>query len=1081
MRLRYQSSRYLCYLALALLACTTSVSAESPEIKFDRDIRPILADKCYFCHGPDKEHQEADLRLDVESDARAVITAGDPTSSELITRILATDDSQMPPKEAKKELSPEEISLLKRWVQEGAEWSQHWSFSAPTKAGTKSTKARDVIDEWIAKQIPTNNLADEASREKLLRRVTYDLTGMPPTLAELDAFLADTSPDAYETVVDRLLASPRYGQRMGLAWLDAARYGDTSVYHADGPRDMWGWRDAIVDAYNQNMPFDEFSIAQIAGDLLPEGTAQQKVLAGFNRNNGTTDEGGAFAEEYRVEYAVDRVKTTSTVWMGLTMECAQCHDHKYDPISQEEYYKFFAFFNVSSDGGMQTRRGNAAPTMEIPDPAKQAELPNVQNQLTASKKRLTEVAANCGPGFEKWLEQIKSEEKDVVASPAGNILYLPLTEGSKNKTKSALTLAASQGADTEAAEGTDKVDGADKVEGAAKIDKAVASSLITANIKGKAEWIADRGDFTLKFNGSNWVDAGSVGDFERSDSFSYGGWIKPAKNGGQGALIAKMDDGNKYRGFDLLAGNGPVSVHLVHTWPDNAIKVTTKKKMEADKWHHVFAVYDGSSKASGIKIYVDGQEWEWKIEQDRLKDTIKTEKTLLVGSRHPGSRLKAQVDDIRIYDRALDIAQVQLLADANPITELLAIAESDRTDAQNETIKKHYLTTEDKEYPGLLKEQKDLESRITELKKPLTTVMVMGNQPKPRKTFILNRGAYDSPTEQEVSAGTLGVLPAMDETAPRNRLGMSQWLFSAQHPLTSRVTINRYWQMLFGRGLVSTPEDFGAQGDFPTHPELLDWLAVDFLENDWNVKRILKEMVLSRTYRQSSASTTDAYRADPDNHLLSRGPRFRLQGEFIRDTALTLGGLLNDEMGGAGVKPYQPPGLWAEVGLGGNPRFTQDHGEKLYRRSIYTYWKRSAPPPSMQIFDAPTREKCIIRRARTNTPLQALVTLNDTQFVEASRHMAERLIREGGTTVEDRVAYGFRLATSRYPTKNETAVLQRVFNNASKKYSDNPEAAANLLSVGESKRDESLPTHEHAAWTIVSSSLLNLDETLTRE
>jgi len=1079
MLLRHQSYHYPGYLAFLLLACTTSFGAESAEIKFDRDIRPILSDKCYFCHGPDKEHQEADLRLDVEADARAVIKAGDPADSELIRRILATDDSQMPPKETKKELSPEEILLLKRWVQEGAAWSQHWSFSAPGKSNTKSSSARDVIDELISKQTPNGGFADEAMREKLLRRVTYDLTGMPPTIAELDSFLADTSPDAYETVVDRLLASPRYGQRMGLAWLDAARYGDTSVYHADGPRDMWGWRDAIVDAYNQNMPFDEFSIAQIAGDLLPEGTTQQKVLAGFNRNNGTTDEGGAFAEEYRVEYAVDRVKTTSTVWMGLTMECAQCHDHKYDPISQEEYYKFFAFFNVSSDGGMQTRRGNAAPTMEIPDPAKQAELPHVETQLAATKTRLTEVAANCGPAFAKWLEQVQSEEKEAVALPEGNILYLPFTEGSKNKTKSALTLSTSKVTAVEKESGEEKDPDEEKKSEEEKA--AGASTLITADIKGKPEWIADRSDFTLKFNGSNWVDAGAVGDFDRTDSFSYGGWIKPAKKSGQGALIAKMDDGNKYRGFDLLAGNSPVSVHLIHTWPDNAIKVTTKKKLEADKWHHVFAVYDGSSKASGIKIYVDGQEWEWKIEQDRLKDTITTEKTLLVGSRHPGSRLKAQVDDIRIYDRALEIAQVQLLADANPIAELLAIAESDRTDAQNETMKKHYLATEDKEYPGLLKQQKDLESKITELKKPLTTVMVMGNQPKPRKTFILNRGAYDSPTDQEVTPGTLGVLPAMSDDAPKNRLGMSQWLFSAQHPLTSRVAINRYWQMLFGRGLVSTPEDFGAQGDFPTHPELLDWLAVDFRENGWNVKRILKEMVLSRTYRQSSASTTESYRKDPDNHLLGRGPRFRLQGEFIRDTALTLSGLLNDEMGGAGVKPYQPPGLWAEVGLGGNPRFTQDHGDKLYRRSIYTYWKRSAPPPSMQIFDAPTREKCIIRRARTNTPLQALVTLNDTQFVEASRHMAERLIREGGKTVEDRVAHGFRLATSRYPTANETAVLKRIFDNALKKYSDNPEAAAKLLSVGEAKRDESLPTHEHAAWTIVSSSLLNLDETLTRE
>ncbi len=1049
--------RYLSSLTLVLSTFTITSADDLSEVQFDRDIRPILADKCFFCHGPDKENQEADLRLDLEANALAVIKAGNPDESELIARILATDEGQMPPKETNKELSDREVALLKKWVKEGASWSQHWSFSAPTKADTQSQSAHEVIDEFIAKTTPTGKLTAEASKEKLLRRVTYDLTGMPPTLAELDAFLADQSPNAYETVVDRLLASLRYGERMGLAWLDAARYGDTSVYHADGPRDMWGWRDAVVDAYNRNMPFDKFSIAQLAGDLLPEADQTQKILAGFNRNNGTTDEGGAFAEEYRVEYAVDRVKTTSTVWMGMTMECAQCHDHKYDPISQEEYYKFFAFFNVSSDGGMQSRRGNAAPTMAIQDPVKQKQVPDVESLLAQSKARSNEISENCGPALEKWITNRKLQEKETVPFPKGCLLHLPFSEGKGKKVKSEVSL------DTPAS------------------DESLAKPQITADIKGKVEWIADRNDSTLKFNGSNWVDAGAVADFERTDSFSYGGWIKPAKNSAQGALIAKMDDGNKYRGFDLYAGSSPVSVHLVHTWPDNAVKVTTKKKLETDKWQHVFAVYDGTSKASGIKIYVNGEEWEWNIEQDRLKDTIKTTKTLLIGSRHPGSRLKAQVDDIRIYDRALDLQEVQRLADADPIAELLAIADNDRTDAQNTTIKNHYLTTQNEEYPKLLKKQNELQNKITELKKPLTTVMVMGNQEKPRKTFILNRGAYDSPTDREVSPGTIAALPAMKDDAPKNRLGMAQWLFSAEHPLTSRVTINRYWQMLFGRGLVSTPEDFGAQGDFPSHPELLDWLAVDFREHDWDVKRILKEIVLSGTYRQSSASTAESYQSDPDNRLISRGPRFRLQGEFIRDTALTLSGLLNETMGGAGVKPYQPPGLWAEVGLGGNPRFTQDHGDKLYRRSIYTYWKRSAPPPSMQIFDAPTREKCIVQRARTNTPLQALVTLNDTQFIEASRHMAERLVRDGGKTSQERLRYGFRLATSRNPTTQEITVLKRILDNASKKYKANPEAAKQLLAVGEAKRDESLPADELAAWTIIASSILNLDETLTRE
>ena len=471
--------RYFSYLTLVLSTFTITVGAEPSKIQFDRDIRPILADKCFFCHGPDKEHQEADLRLDMEADALAVIKAGSPDESELIARILATDDSQMPPKETKKELSDVEMALLKQWVKEGASWSQHWSFSAPTKTTTQTQSAHEVIDELIAKKIPAGKLADESSKEKLLRRVTYDLTGMPPSLAELDTFLADKSPKAFETVVDRLLASSGYGQRMGLAWLDAARYGDTSVYHADGPRDMWGWRDAVVDAYNQNMPFDQSSIAQLAGDLLPEADQTQKILAGFNRNNGTTDEGGAFAEEYRVEYAVDRVKTTSTVWMGMTMECAQCHDHKYDPISQEEYYKFFAFFNVSTDGGMQTRKGNAAPTMAIVDPVKQKQLPEVESLLAASQARSQEITDNCGPALEKWITNRKLQKTEAVPFPKGCLLHLPFSEGKGKKLKSEVSL------DTPAS------------------DESLSKPQITADIKGKVEWVADRNDSTLKFNGSN--------------------------------------------------------------------------------------------------------------------------------------------------------------------------------------------------------------------------------------------------------------------------------------------------------------------------------------------------------------------------------------------------------------------------------------------------------------------------------------------------------------------------------------------------------------------------------------------------
>ncbi|MCP4892072.1 MAG: DUF1553 domain-containing protein [Planctomycetaceae bacterium] len=1052
-------------IVLLLAACHSLNGLADDSVSFDRDIRPILSDKCFFCHGPDAEHREADLRLDLEAEAAAVIVAGDAEKSELVARIL-TDDAEtvMPPTDSLKSLTSAERDLLVRWVNAGANWTEHWSFRSPVKPevpqadestadeGPESGPQHQPnislpIDSFIARRLAADGkqLSDPSNREKLIRRVTYDLTGAPPTLEEVDAFVSDASADAFEKVVDRLLDSPRYGQRMALAWLDAARYGDTSVYHADGPRDMWAWRDAVVDAYNSNMPFDEFSICQLAGDLIPDATLQQRVLAGFNRNNGTTDEGGAFAEEYRVEYVVDRVKTTSTVWLGLTMECAQCHDHKYDPVSQEDYYRFYAFFNVSSDAGMQTRNGNAKPVLDIPNPAKEREMPIVQRQLDEVKSQLNRIESDCGPELQAWLKKLKSESESNPVKIEPGAISFPMVEG----------------------QGDQIVD--------------AGSSAVSAKIQGKPNWVATRFDTGLKFDGSQFIDVGDVANFERNDSFSYGGWVKPQKKAAPGALIARMDDGNAYRGFDLFAGDGPISVHVIHQWPGNAIKVTTKKKLKPDQWQHVIATYDGSSKADGVKIFVDGEIWDWNIEQNGLTETIRTDKTLLIGSRHTGARLRGVVDSIDIFPRRLEANEIQQLAKGLPVNGLLSIPEGERTEAQRDSLRRYFLTTQHDEYQSLQQEVSDLEAKIQELNKPMTTVMVMGDQAKPRETFVLNRGAYDSPTDIKVDPATLPVLPPMSPDAPRNRLGLAKWLFQDDHPLTARVAVNRYWQMLFGVGLVSTPGDFGAQGEFPTHPELLDWLAVDFRDNGWNVKRLLKQIVMSQTYQQTSHAGADDYLADPENRWLARGPRFRLQGEFIRDMALDVSGLLVDRFGGPGVKPYQPPGLWAEVGLGGNPKFVQDHGDKLYRRSLYTYWKRSAPPPAMQIFDAPTREKCAIQRDRTNTPLQALVTLNDTQFVEAARQFAARMLTEGGTDRDQQIAYGFRLVTARRPEPGEIKVFTRILDSALAEYAADGESAKALLAVGESPRNESIPADRHAAWTMVAEAMLNLDETLTRE
>ncbi|QDT10277.1 DUF1553 domain-containing protein [Planctomycetes bacterium K23_9] len=1038
-----------------LLFITIGYPAGAEEIRFDRDVRPILSDKCFFCHGPDTENRQAGYRLDLESDAKAdCIVPGDPESSELIARIVSDDvDMLMPPPHSHKQLSSREIEVLTKWVQQGAAWSRHWSFVPPqrskvdnTNTGPQTKWGRGRIDDLVlAKMIAAGGQGSaEANREKLLRRVSFDLTGLPPSIQHIDDFVGDPSPGAFERVVDRLLQSDHFGERMAMMWMDAARYGDTSVYHADGPRDMWAWRDAVVDAYNANMPFDQFSSFQLAGDLIDDLPLEQKILAGFNRNNGTTDEGGAIAEEYRVEYAVDRVKTTATVWLGLTMECAQCHDHKYDPISQKEYYQFYSFFNVSSDGGMQTRKGNAEPKVDIADPAKQAQLPAAEKQLAESEAKMKQHQSDHTDEFAAWLTAAESKVDDKTESPTGLVVDFRLDEG---KSRSVV----------------DSVDAKRK-----------------GKIEGKPLWVDARDSQGLEFNGKNYVDLGDLADFEHSDAFSFGGWVKPSKSG-HGALLARMDDGNDFRGFDLLCSADRIEFHMINTWPSNALKVTVKPGLAADQWQHLYATYDGSAKPEGIKIYVDGKQRQWKVEQDSLTKTIRTKKSLLIGSRHPGSRLHGLVDEISIYDHALSESEVNRLSGASVINELLAIARDKRTPEQSESLRQHYFETHDDSFIAIRATADSQRTRIAKLREPMTSVMLMGDMQKPRETYVLNRGAYDTPTDKKVSAGTLAVLPPMSDDLPRNRLGLAKWLFQDDHPLTARVAVNRYWQMLFGRGLVSTAEDFGAQGDYPSHPQLLDELAVDFRESGWNIKQLIKRIVLSATYRQSAKALPDQYRSDPQNILLSRGPRFRLPGEMIRDNALFVSGLLVDQSGGPGVKPYQPAGLWAEVGLGGNPKFVQDHGKKLYRRSLYTYWKRSAPPPAMQIFDAPTREKCTLQRARTNTPLQALVTLNDVQFVEAARHFAQRVLQSEAKEDTQRIEYAFRSATARVPSPGEVKVLLNVLHTAKSRYSSDTAAAANLVGLGESPRDESIAAETLAAWTIVTSSILNLDETLVRE
>ena len=1035
-----------------------SVLADEGVIDFGRDIRPILSDKCFFCHGPDEEERKAKLRLDTKADAFAnkdgiaAFVAGDLDQSEAWHRIISDDpDDVMPPPEVNKPFSEKEKDLIRRWIESGADWTEHWSFIAPEKSDAPAVAEshRDEIvnpiDAFILAEAGAKKLvpAELADRRTLIRRLTFDLSGLPPTLEEIDAFLADESPDAYAKVVDRLLASTHFGERMALMWLDAARYGDTSVMHADGPRDMWPWRDWVVNAFNQNQPYDQFSIEQLAGDLIPNATNSQIVASGFNRNHPSSDEGGAIAEELRVSYVADRVKTSANVWLGLSMECAQCHDHKYDPISHKEYFQFYAYFNNTADPGMQTRKGNQAPVAEVVTELEEDKLKAIETQLTGKEKaareaRSTALAADPSAGKNEPDPEIANRLKDLkhfytLDNAAGRIIIDAVGNGD--------------------------------AQGARALEKSEAGKFGTA----------------IKLDGERGFEAGAFTEIDYKSKFTLSAWVKLEAASAGGAILAKMNEAQSHRGYDLWIQGGKPGIHLINQWPSNAVKVISKEALTPGKWQHVAVTYGGAGTDESVKVYIDGKAVETTNEGKKLTATIKTEVPFRFGGRSSGSQIKAEIDEVQLYNRDLKPAEIAwTMRDlALEATETLAAKRNatQKKIVESQTLGKNrdYLTARTASLETAREKQQLLSGKVT-------TMVMRDNPPEQmRKTYILDRGMYDAPKEdEEILPGTPAALPPLPADAPANRLTLAHWLFADEHPLTSRVAANQLWQLFFSHGIVRTPADFGAQGEFPTHPELLDWLAVDFRESGWDLKHMVRQIVLSRTYRQSSNLGPEDRELDPDNRLLVRAPRTRLPAEMIRDNALALSGQLIEEAGGPGVKPYQPPGLWAEVGLGGNPKFVQDKGERLYRRSLYTYWKRSSPPPAMIIFDAPNRETCVMQRPVTNTPLQALAAMNDIQMMEASRHLAERVLKEGGSNPMTRASWAFELATAREPESGELATLLDVYEHSLATYATGTEKSHQLLSAGDSPRDETLPADENAAWTIVASMILNLDEVLTR-
>lgn len=1043
---------------ITIVSCVlfaSSLTKADEKLSFNRDIRPILSNHCYQCHGPDEKTREADLRLDdfasatMLHDGQGAIVPGDPAKSTVIDRINTDDETlRMPPAELKKDLTAEQIELLTRWIAEGAAYEGHWAFttpSRPTIPETSSTWGTNAIDKFILHRLEKLGLSPNAraSKEILIRRLTLDLTGIPPTIPDIDAFLSDSRPEAYQLLVDRLLESPRFGERMAVDWMDAARYGDSSVFHADGPRDMWAWRDWVIKSFNQNKSYKEFTVEQIAGDLLPNATVDQQVASGFNRNHGTTDEGGAIAEEYRVEYVVDRVNTTSTVWLGLTLSCAQCHDHKYDPFTQEEYYQLFAYFNQASDKGMQTRRGNEPPIIQVPNPKNQAILPLANEKLATLTASLASYKEHSEETFNHWLTAQEALAAEGPQLPEGRFAFVDFTE-QKDTTVSAMS-----------------------------------DPPATGSYQGTAKWVPGSDGHAIELDGKSAIvfDKEFV-NFENTQAFSFGASVKP-KGAGTGAILSRMKDSNNFQGYDFLLSNGKVEVHIISKWPDNAIKVATKKSVTPDKLQHLMVTYDGSKKAAGVSVYFDGVSQELAVQQDSLKDSIQADTPFKIGKRDASLFFTGEINSVSIYNRALGEAEVKLDAGQDAITPILVKDREARTDDEIKLLKDRFFAqdvTFKKTTADIAKQQK----RIADLNKPLTSVMVMGDVQSMRPTYVLDRGNYASPRkEKEIMPGIPGALDLGQTELPQNRLGLAQWITDDRHPLTGRVTVNRIWQMFFGTGIVKTSGDFGSQGEAPTHPELLDWLAVEFVESGWNLKHLIRLMVTSSTYTQSSHTTGQAANIDPANRFYSRGPRFRLQAEFIRNMALASGGLLNNHIGGPGVKPYQPAGLWNEVSLSGNVRFTQDKGVKNYRRSMYTYWKRSAPAPAMTIFDVPTREKCVVQRPRTNTPLQALVTLNDPQYLEAARALGNRMQQFNGD-LGQQIAYGYRIVTGRMPDQRTLLLLQNYYQSELQRYQGNPESAKGLLAIGEFKGDQDVALEVQAAFTLLSNLLLNLDATITR-
>lgn len=1174
----------VCIVLTAASACGDETAGGVDRVDYNRQVRHILSRNCYACHGPDSAARKVNLRLDTRAGALAprpggpAIVPGEADESKLVMRVLSFDESyKMPPPESGKQLTDEEIDLLTRWIDQGAKYADHWAFVPPTRPDPptlrESSWPRNAIDSFILARLERDGIkhADPAPAATLARRAALDLTGLPLTPAEIEAFTGDTSPQAYEKLVDRLLASPRYGERMAVDWLDAARYADTNGYHIDNGREMWPWRDWVIGAFNANMPFDEFTIEQLAGDLLPGATRDQKIATGFNRNHMINFEGGAIPEEYLNEYVIDRTVTTGTVWMGLTIGCARCHEHKFDPISQKEFYEFYAFFDNVAEIGLDGQKGNAAPFIRAPRREQAGQLDQLQSEIERLTAKLDAPMPAVDVKQARWQAQTSARlagrwnvVTPIEMKSTGGATLTPLEDGS--------ILASGENPETDSYElrlRTDQI-GITGIRLEALMDESLTESgpgrapngnvvltefevsaapVAAPDDVQRVELSAAHADYSQpKFpirgaidgdantgwaTGSHIERQEHVAVFvpERPIGFASGTElrirIRHDSQFAQHALgrfrIALTTDPDVFREMSPVrlgdwwtigpfqAKSGKEAFETAFE-PEQSVELSVALQGGAYRWARRVDFTDGelhtlSGENSATYLYRTifaptarrvtlslGSDDAIKVwlnqrivhQNDVARGAAPDQDFVTLNLEAGENRLLMKIVNFGgMYAFYFDKREEQSGDPPLDVARILSIPSEDRSEAELAHLRGFYRARHSPEWKALSEQLASLNKHKAELLAKVPTTMVMAERDEPRMAHLLKRGQYNEPADV-VHPGVPAFLPPLPVTETPNRLTLARWLVDPSHPLTARVTVNRLWQMVFGIGLVKTAEDFGTQGDPPSNPDLLDWLAVEFIESGWDVKHMMRLMVTSATYRQSSRVSPELCAHDPKNRLLGRGPRFRLPAEMIRDNALAISGLLVERIGGPSVKPYQPPNLWRDVSYEPAEKtytqqvYRQSAGDDLYRRTMYSFWKRSSPPPRLTTFDAPSRETCRVRRARTNTPLQALTLLNDPTYIEASRALAQRMHREGGASADERIAFAFRLATARPPGQKELHTLHALYDSERQEYEQHHAEAHELLAVGDSERDKALPVEDLAAWTTVASVILNLDETITK-